>query len=146
MNRRIKYKRPRKINPVSVTIVGIIAFIIYVIAKTGPIFLTQMETQRVIKGVGVKFQKSRSRYLSSPESLEMLRNNFMSDIFNVGVEGRDTTEHWIDISDTDAVMIGVHYQQRFEWPFEMRETTIIEVDQEILCPGQTSKLCIEQEF
>jgi len=143
MSRRVKYKKPRKINPVSVTIVGIIAFIIYVIAKTGPVFLTQMETQRIIKGVGVKFQKSRSRYLAAPESRQMLRDQFLADVFNVGVEGRKTTEHWIDISDSESVKIGVYYQQQFEWPFEMRETTIIEVEQEITCPEKTGSVCIE---
>ena len=143
MSRRIKYKKPRKINPVSVTIVAILAFIVYVIAKTGPIFLTQMETQRVIKGVGVKFQGSRSRYMANKPSLNMLRDNLLKDTFGVGVEGRETTEHWIDVSDKDGVLIGVHYEQRFEWPFEMRETTIIEVDQEILCPGKSGSVCLD---
>ena len=144
MSRRVKYKKPRKINPVSVTVVSIIAFIFYALAKTTPIFMTQMETQRVLKGIGVKLQSRRSRYLASPESLDQLRNDLSKDAFAVGVEGKDTTEHWIDISDTKAVLIGLHYEQRFEWPFEMRETTIIEVDQEIMCPGETGAVCLDE--
>jgi hypothetical protein len=73
----------------------------------------------------------------------MLRDSLLKDAFSVGVEGRETTEHWIDVSDKDAVLIGLHYVQYFEWPFEMRETTVIEVDQEILCPGKTGSVCLD---
>lgn len=143
MAKKIKYKRPRKINPVSVSWALAIFSLIYVFVKGFNIFMLRMETERVIKSYAVKFNSTRGRWLQNPKRLEILSGKFRNDLLNMGIENPKTTEHWIDITDPDEVLIGVYYIQHLSYPFGIIEDTTFEIQQEVRCKKPNGSVCVE---
>ena len=143
MVKTVKYKRPRKINPVSVTLVALLLFMCYSLYRGGELLMLRMETERVVKRTGVTFNSKRGFYLNNPNQLKRIAGKLRMDIMNLGVEDPKTTEHWVDITNPNEILIGVYYLQKFEWPFDLREPTYFEIQQEVRCPPPNGAQCIE---
>ena len=143
MVKKVKYKRPRKINPVSVSIVTLLLLICYSLYRGGELLMLRMETERVVKRTGVEFNSKRGFYLEQPEQLTRKADKLRMDVMNLGVQDPKTTEHWIDITNPDEILIGVYYLQNFDWPFDLAEPHVFEIQQEVRCPPPNGSQCTE---
>ena len=121
MAKPVKYKRPRKINPVSVSLTLIALLLIYLGYQYVPLKMRKGEAYRVLDETASKFAGRKSRYFEDPDSLVMLRGQLAQSLRLVGIKDPNM-EHWIEIDSKHQVRFGVVYSEWITWPFEMIET------------------------
>jgi hypothetical protein len=119
MAQAIKYKKPRKINPVSVGLVLALSFIGYLAYQFVPLFLLKQEAYRVLEEHGSKYAGRYTFYRSDPKNLETLRRLMNTELRRVGVTDPQM-ESWIEI-DGPEVRFGCVFSERLHWPFDVLE-------------------------
>ena len=121
MAKAVKYKRPRKINPISVSLALLAALLIYLGYQYIPLKLRKGEAYRVLDETASKFSGRKARYYEDEDSLVMLKVELASNLRLVGI--RDPKmEHWIEIDSLYQVRFGVVYSEFITWPFDIIET------------------------
>lgn len=119
MAQAVKYKRPRKINLVSVTLGSITALIVYLGYQYLPNYLLEQEAYRVLEETASHFYGSRMRYLANPDLIENLRRRMHNEMRLMGVDDPDS-ESWIEVDDHE-VRFGIIYSKWITWPFDVIE-------------------------
>lgn len=120
MAKPVKYKRPRKINAVSVSIALVVALLAYMGYQFIPAKLRKGEAYRVLDETASKFSGRKSRYLGNPDVLQALRAEMAANLRLVGI--RDPhMEHWIEVDSKHQVRFGVLYSEWRTWPFDIIE-------------------------
>jgi hypothetical protein len=121
MAEAIRYKPPRLVNPVSVTIALIIGSIVFAGYQYLPLYFQKLEAYRVLEETGSKFSARRNFYLSQPTARETLRRQMEADLRHIGVNDPEM-ETWIEVEGKEA-SLGVVYSEWVEWPFGLIEPT-----------------------
>lgn len=119
MPKVVKYKRPRKINAVSITLALLVAFGIYMTSQYLPLYLLKSEAYRILEETGSHFGARKARYTSDPKELEHLRKRLHNQLTVLGVDDPDM-EVWIELEGREA-RFGVIYSKWVEWPFDVIE-------------------------
>ncbi len=128
MAQAVKYKKPRRINVVSVALVLIIALVVYLSWQFFPLFMQKQEAFRVLEETGSAFSGRRGLYLESRDEAEALRQRMESDLRRAGVEDPDL-ETWIEFEEGEA-SFGAVYSIFISWPLNVlpRQEHVYEVE------------------
>jgi hypothetical protein len=129
MAKPLRYKRPSRINIVSVSLLLIAAFIAYLAAQYLPLYLRKQEAYRILDETSSQFAGQKNRYLASPPHLEQLSQRMANDLRRIGISDPEM-EHWIEIDDKHTVRFGVIYTETVTWPFDAIEPQHNEVQLE----------------
>jgi hypothetical protein len=133
MAKQLNYKKPRKINVVSVSIVLILLLIGYVTYKFLPLFLTRQEAYRVLDEYSSKFTGTSGRYMAVQAEMNQLKSKMNGELRRVGINDPNM-ETWIDTEpDGNEVRFGVIYSQFIDVPFGIIETQEEVNEIEITC-------------
>lgn len=119
MPKVIKYKKPRKINVVTISLAILLAFGVYMTMQYLPLFLLKSEAYRILEETGSHFSQRKARYTSKPSEMEHLRKRLHSQLRLVGVDDPDA-EVWIEAEGREA-RFGVIYSKWVTWPFDVIE-------------------------
>jgi hypothetical protein len=119
MVQEIKYKKPRRINPVSVTLVALLLLFGYLAYQFVPLFLIKQESYRVLEEHGSKYAGKRSFYRADPKRMEDLQRKMNAELRRVGVSDPEM-ESWIEI-DGREVRFGCIFSVYLHWPFGVIE-------------------------
>lgn len=116
MAQAVKYKKPRRVNAVSVTLALAAALLVYLGYQYLPLFLQKQEAFRVLEETGSAFSGRRSYYSQDARALQGLRRGMEGDLRRVGINDPEL-ETWIE-PDDDEMAFGAIYSIFIEWPFE----------------------------
>ncbi len=118
MSKTVTYKKPRLINPVTVTLALLLAFAGLLTYKFLPVFLKKQEAYRVLDEHASYFGGSRNRYMAVPEEVDNLERQMRNELRRIGVSDPDM-ETWIEIDSDHEVRFGVAYVEIVHWPFDV---------------------------
>ncbi len=114
----VEYKKPRKINVVSVSLVILIGLSIYMGIQMVSISMDRSEAHRALQETSSKFFRNQSTYLRNPESRKKLIGFMEGELARAGVGSPE--DLWIDV-DGKEVFLGVKFKREIHWPFELLE-------------------------
>lgn len=114
----IKYKKPRKINVVSVSLALSLGLAAYMAYQYFPLFLQKQEAYRVLEETGSAFAGRKNYYRQESEAREHLRRKMETDLRRVGVS--NNLETWIEIEGKET-WFGAAYTVEVTWPFDFLE-------------------------
>lgn len=120
MAKVVNYKKPRKINAVTVILLLVAIVIVYLTYQYLPLYLTRQEAYRVLDETASTFSGSKNRYLAVPDERVALEREMRRKLQQAGVKDPGF-ETWIEIDSEYSVRIGVAYIQTVEWPFDIVE-------------------------
>ncbi len=136
MPRVVKYKRPRKINVVTVTLAALIGLAVYMGTQYLPLYILRAEAYRVLEETGSHFAGRFARYTSSPEHMDSLRKRMRNQLRMVGVDDPDA-EVWIEAEGREA-RFGVIYSKWITWPFDIvpKQERVYELEHVVPLPRE----------
>lgn len=117
MAQAVKYKKPRKVNAVSIALALAAALLIYLGYQYLPLFLQKQEAFRVLEETGSAFSGRRAYYVKDARALEGLRLSMENDLRRVGIKDPDL-EAWIEPDDREMTF-GAIYSIFIEWPWQV---------------------------
>ncbi len=121
MAKPVKYKKPRRINPVSVTLAAILTVLGVLAWEYAPLYITKQEAYRVLESYGSTFAGRHTLYTSDPIARDGLRSKMQSELRVAGVDDPET-ETWIEVEGKE-VRLGVVYSKFIDWPFNIVNRT-----------------------
>lgn len=128
MDDRVKYKKPSRINVVSVTlalalVVGAVLAWEYV-----PLFLLKQEAYRVLEETSSTFAGRKGHYLEDEGAREELRMHMTRELRSLGILD-PAAETWIEVEGHE-VRFGIVYGMWIEWPLDVvpRSEKVYEVE------------------
>jgi len=116
MAQAVKYKKPRRLNSVSIVLALITALGIYLGYQYLPLFLQKQEAYRVLEETGSAFAGRRPYYVKDAKARENLRRRMQADLLRVGINDPDL-ETWIEL-DENEMTFGAIYSIFIEWPYQ----------------------------
>ncbi|MEM7159144.1 MAG: hypothetical protein AAF799_40275 [Myxococcota bacterium] len=117
----IKYKKPRRINPVSVTLLALVLLAGYATYQYAPLYFMRHEAYRVLEETGSELSHRTAHYSKEKRELDGLRRKMQNKIRGLGINDPDI-ETWIEIEGKE-VRLGVVYSAWVEWPFGVVKPT-----------------------
>lgn len=132
MAQPVQYKKPRRINAVSVTLVLLLLVGGYALYQWFPLYMMRHEAYRVLQETGSKLAGRAVYYEEDTNAREELRKDMQRQLVNVGIDD-PAIETWIEIEGKE-VRLGVVYSAWIEWPFDVvaRQESIYEVEHDIV--------------
>ena len=115
----VQYKKPRRINVVSVTLVLLLALAGYAAWQWAPLYFERHEAYRVLQETGSKIAGRAGYYEQDAQAREDLRKTMQRQLVDVGIED-PRMETWIELEGKE-LRLGVVYSAWFEWPFDVVE-------------------------
>jgi hypothetical protein len=130
----VQYKKPRRINVVSVTLVLVVLLAGYAAYQWFPLYMMRHEAYRVLQETGSKLAGRAGYYQLDTQAREELRRNMQRQLANVGIDD-PKIETWIEMEGKD-VRLGVVYSAWIEWPLDVidRQESIYQVEHELVLP------------
>lgn len=130
----VQYKKPRRINVVSVTLALLLAVGAYALYQWLPLYMRRHEAYRVLQETGSKLAGRASFYEEDTNAREELRKTMQRQLVGVGIDD-PLLETWIEIEGKE-VRLGVVYSAFIEWPFDVvpRHESVYEVEHQVLLP------------
>lgn len=119
MSTPVQYKKPRRINVVSVTLVLLLLLAGYAAWEWAPIYFERHEAHRVLQETGSKIAHRASFYAQDEEAREDLRKTMQRQLVEVGIDD-PRIETWIELEGKE-LRLGVVYSAWFEWPLDVIE-------------------------
>jgi hypothetical protein len=113
----VTYKKPRRINVVSVALVLALALGAYAAYQFLPLYFQKQEVYRVLEETSSAFAGRRGLYIEDRHARETLRRKMDTDIRNLGVRDPDL-ETWIEVHGDEA-RFGALYSAWVQWPFDV---------------------------
>ena len=129
MAKAIKYKRQRKLNWVSITLILAALFIAYLISQYLPLYFRKQEAYRVLDETSSQFAGRKNRYLANDDQMIALQRRMENDLRLIGVTDPDM-ESWIEVDNKNTVRFGVIYSETISWPYDVIEPQTEEVELE----------------
>jgi hypothetical protein len=128
MDEPVKYKKPSRINVVSVTLALALAVGAVLAWRYVPLFLLKQEVYRVLEETGSTFSGRKGFYLQDEAAREELRAKMERELRALGIED-PAAETWIEI-DGRQVRLGIAYGTWVEWPLDVvpRSEQVYEVE------------------
>ena len=117
MAKVVRYKRPRKINVVSVSLAAVLAVAAWFGYQYIPLYLLEQEAYRVLEETGSHVAGRIAYFRVNSKASEHLRERMHNDLRLVGVDDPDS-EVWLEI-DEEEVRLGVIYSEWVEWPMDV---------------------------
>ena len=133
MSRPVHYKKPRKINTVSVSMTLISLLIGYLIYQYLPLYFLRQESYRVLDETSSSFSGTSTRYLHNQDQMLRLRSKLATNLHQLGIKDPNM-EVWIEPTpDELEIRFGVLYSVFIEWPYDLiqRQEEVNEI--EITC-------------
>jgi hypothetical protein len=132
MAKPLKYKKPRKINAVSIGLVFALLVIVYLTYQYLPLFLLRQEAYRVLDEISSEYTATAGRFMAEDAELDKLTAKLSRELRRVGVRDPDM-EHWIEPNGENEVAIGVIYSDYIEWPMDLipKQERVAEI--ELMC-------------
>lgn len=130
----VQYRKPRRINVVSVTLALLLAVGAYALYQWLPLYMRRHEAYRVLQETGSKLAGRASFYEEDTNAREELRKTMQRQLVGVGIDD-PLLETWIEIEGKE-VRLGVVYSAFIEWPFDVvpRHESVYEVEHQVLLP------------
>lgn len=130
----IQYKKPRRINVVSVTLVLILLVAGYAAYQWFPLYMMRHEAYRVLQETGSKLAGRAGYYELDPKARDELRRTMQGQLTNVGIDD-PKIETWIEVEGKE-VRLGVIYSAWIEWPLDIvkRQESVYEVEHVLVLP------------
>lgn len=113
----VRYKKPRAINLVSVTLVLAVAALGYAGWEFARVLFLRQEAYRVLEETGSAFYGRRSLYRTEPLEVDALERKMMQRLREIGVSDPDA-ETWIEV-EQDGAHFGVVYTAMYHWPLDV---------------------------
>lgn len=117
---KVKYKKPRKINPISVTVAAVLFLIGFLIYQYLPLALKSGEATRVLDEAASKYAGQPGRFREYPKEVQALKVKMRNNLQLVGVTDPDL-EVWIEEDSKFQVRFGCLYSEWVRWPFDIIE-------------------------
>lgn len=117
MAQPVKYKQPRIINVVSVTLVLLLLAGGWAGWEMMRVAFMRQEVFRVIEETGSNFAGRRHLYRKDAQQRDALRGRMESQIRQLGVDDPEL-ETWIDV-DGQLADFGAVYTAEYHWPFDV---------------------------
>lgn len=124
----VQYKKPRRINVVSVTLVLLLLLAGYAAWQWAPLYFRRHEAYRILQETGSKMAGRAGFYEEDADAREDLRRTMQRQLVDVGIDD-PKIETWIEIEGKE-LRLGVVYSAFIEWPFDVieRQESIYEVE------------------
>ena len=132
MGQPVKYRKPRRINVVSVSIVAVLLVIGVVVYEYLPLYITKLEAFRVLEEHGSTFRGRARHYSSDTLAREELESKMSSALRQIGVNDPEMA-CGIEV-DGKEVTLWVEYSKFIDWPFDIieRQEEVYEVEHKIV--------------
>lgn len=130
----VQYKKPRRINAVSVTIVLLLALAGYAAYQWLPLYFKRHEAYRVLQETGSKLAGRAGFYEQDTQAREDMRKTMQRQLVEVGIDD-PKIETWIELEGKEA-RLGVVYSAWMEWPLDVveRQEILYEVEHVVVLP------------
>lgn len=115
----VQYKKPRRINVVSVTLLLLLLLAGYAAWQWAPLYFERQEAYRVLQETGSKIAGRAGFYAQDEQAREDLRRTMQRQLVEIGIDD-PKLETWIEIEGKE-LRLGVVYSAFFEWPFDVIE-------------------------
>lgn len=115
----VQYKKPRRINVVSVTLVLLLVLAGYAAWQWAPLYFKRQEAYRILQETGSKMAGRAGFYEQDADAREDLRRTMQRQLVDVGIED-PKIETWIEIEGKE-LRLGVVYSAFIEWPLDVIE-------------------------
>lgn len=127
----VKYKKPRRINIVSVTLVLLLVAGGYAAYLYVPLYMKRHEAHRVLQETGSKIAGRAGYYAQDEQAREDLRRTMQRSLVEIGISDPEI-ETWIEFEGNE-LRLGVIYSAWTEWPFGIipRQESEVEVEHQI---------------
>ncbi|MBC8070022.1 MAG: hypothetical protein IAG13_16915 [Deltaproteobacteria bacterium] len=112
----VDYRKPRVINPVSVTLVAVLLAGGYAGYELVRVEFQRQEVFRVLEETGSTFAGKHSLYEKDAKQRELLRSRMQSQVVALGISDPEL-ETWVDAAPGQA-QLGVVYTASYHWPFD----------------------------
>lgn len=128
MGQPVKYRKPRRINVVSVSIFAVLLVIGVVVYEYLPLYITKLEAGRVLEEYGSTFRGRDRYYTENTVAREALISKMSSQLRQIGVNDPNMAAG-IDVEGKE-VTLWVEYSKWIEWPFDIveRQEEVYEVE------------------
>lgn len=113
----VRYKKPRRFNVVTATLLVLALALGYLLYVLVPPFLLEQEAYRVLEETGSKLAGQYGHYRNDASAREQLRQTMTKQLRQIGVDDPDM-ETWIELRGPE-VRIGVAYAVLIAWPFDV---------------------------
>lgn len=124
----VKYKKPRRINSVSITLLLFAIAVVYLAYQWIPIVFLKYEANRILEEAGSKMTKQAKLFQTDRRALEQLRGKLRGDLYGVGVDDPQV-DVWIEFENNEA-RIGTVYSVWVHWPFDILKPHEVEYQME----------------
>jgi hypothetical protein len=130
----VQYKKPRRINVVSVTLVLVLLLAGYAVYQWFPLYMMRNEAYRVLQETGSKLAGRAGYYEQDADAREELRQAMQRQLMNVGIDD-PKLETWIEIEGKE-VRLGVVYSAWIEWPLDVidPQESVYDVEHVLVLP------------
>jgi len=130
----VKYKKPRRINVVSVTLVLVLALAAYAAYQWLPLYFRRHEAYRVLQETGSKLAGRAGYYEADAQAREEMRRTMQRQLVEIGIDD-PKIETWVEIEGKEA-RLGVVYSAWIEWPLDVveRQESVYEVEHVVVLP------------
>lgn len=130
----VQYKKPRRINVVSVTLVLLLVLAGYAAWQWAPLYFRRNEAYRILQETGSKMAGRAGFYEQDADAREDLRRTMQRQLVDVGIDD-PKIETWIEIEGKE-LRLGVVYSAFIEWPLDVIEPqeSVYEVEHVIGLP------------
>ena len=128
MDEPVKYKKPSRINVVSVTLALALALGALLAWQYVPLYLLEQEVYRVLEETGSVFAGRKGFYMGDDAARDELRAKMERELRALGIED-PAAETWIEVEGRE-VRLGIAYGKWIEWPFDVvpRSEKVYEVE------------------
>lgn len=128
----VKYKKPRRINAVTITLAILLAVGAYAAYQYLPLYFMRHEAHRVLQETGSKVAGRAGFYEQDSTARDGLRKTMHNNLKSLGITDPNM-ETWIEFEGKE-VRLGVVYSAWVEWPFGIipRQESEYEVEHEIV--------------
>lgn len=132
MTTPVKYKKPRRINAVSVTLLVLALIGGYAAYQYLPLYFMRHEAYRVLEETGSQVAGRASFYSEDGPARDDLRAKMQRKIKDLGIQDPNM-ETWIEI-EGKQVKLGVVYSMWVEWPFDVidKQESVYELQHELV--------------
>ncbi len=113
----VRYKQPRVINVVSVTVVVLLVAAAYAGYEAIRVSFIKQEAYRVLEETSSTFAGRRQLYRKEARERELLRTRMASQLEGVGVLDPEM-ETWIEV-EGGVAKFGAVYTAWYHWPFDV---------------------------
>jgi hypothetical protein len=129
MAQAVKYKKPRKINPVSITLAFIACVIGWIVYQYVPYIFLKQEAFRVLDETGSKLAHRDNYYKADRKALTTLTKQMSSQLRLVGVRDPQM-EYWIEIDSPTKARLGCLFSYWIEWPADVipKQEKVVELE------------------